>query len=54
MTWASGEHELRLQIVDQDGNIISTIPLPTYVLRPALQTPSIVLASEYTTYRDRR
>ena len=29
--WASGEHELRLQIVDQDGNIISTIPLPTYV-----------------------
>ena len=42
--WASGEHELRLQIVDQDGNIISTIPLPTYVLRPALQTPSIILA----------
>lgn len=42
--WAAGEHELRMQIVDQDGNIITTIPLPTYVLKPALQTPSIVLA----------
>ncbi len=42
--WASGEHELRMQIVDQDGNIITTIPLPTYVLKPALQTPSITLA----------
>ena len=42
--WASGEHELKLQLVDQDGNIITTIPLPTYVLRPALQTPSILLA----------
>ena len=42
--WASGEHELRMQIVDQDGNIITTIPLPTYVLKPALQTPSIMLA----------
>ena len=41
--WASGEHELRLQIVDQNGNIITTIPLPTYVLIPALQTPSIIL-----------
>ena len=42
--WAAGEHELRMQIVDQDGNIITTIQLPTYVLKPALQTPSIVLA----------
>ena len=42
--WDSGEHELKLQLVDQDGNIITTIPLPTYVLRPALQTPSILLA----------
>ena len=41
--WASGEHELRLQMVDQNGNIITTIPLPTYVLIPALQTPSIIL-----------
>ena len=30
--------KLRLQLVDQDGNIITTIPLPTYVLRPALQS----------------
>ena len=42
--WSRGEHELKLQSVDQDGNIISTIPLPTYVLRPALQTPSMLLA----------
>ena len=42
-SWASGEHELRLQIVDQDGNIITTLPLPTYVLKPALQTPTIQL-----------
>jgi len=42
--WASGEHELRLQIVDQDGIIISTLELPTYVLKPALKTPRIMLA----------
>ena len=42
--WASGEHQLKLQIVNQDGDIITTIPLPTYVLKPALQTPSILLA----------
>ena len=42
--WAAGEHELRLQVVDQDGNIITTVQLPTYVLKPALQTPSITLA----------
>ena len=42
--WASGEHELKLQIVDQDGIIITTLDLPTYVLKPALQTPRIILA----------
>ena len=42
--WASGEHELRLQIVDQDGIIISTLELPTYLLKPALKTPRIMLA----------
>ena len=42
--WATGEHELKLQIVDQDGNIITTLDLPTYVLKPALQTPRIILA----------
>lgn len=42
--WALGEHELSLQVVDQDGNIITTIQLPTYVLKPALSTPSILLA----------
>lgn len=42
--WALGEHELKLQIVDQDGDIITTLELPTYVLKPALQTPTILLA----------
>ena len=42
--WASGEHDLKLQLVDQDGNIITTLELPTYVLKPALQTPTILLA----------
>ncbi len=42
-SWASGEHELRLHVVDQNGNIITTLPLPTYVLKPALQTPTIQL-----------
>ncbi len=42
--WANGEHELSLQVVDQDGNIITTLELPTYVLKPALKTPNILLA----------
>ena len=46
--WASGEHELKLQIVDQDGIIITTLDLPTYVLKPALQTLSLIHISEPT------
>lgn len=41
--WAQGEHALRLEIVNQDGETITTIQLPTYVLRPALKTPQINL-----------
>ena len=41
--WAQGEHTLRLEIVNQDGETITTIPLPTYVLRPALKVPQITL-----------
>ncbi len=44
--WAQGEHTLRLEIVNQDGETIATIQLPTYVLRPALKTPQIVLDLE--------
>ena len=42
--WADGEHELSLQVVDQDGNVITTLELPTYVLKPALKIPSILLS----------
>lgn len=44
--WAQGEHALRLEIVNQDGETITTIQLPTYVLRPALKTPQITLDLE--------
>ncbi len=44
--WAQGEHALRLEIVNQDGETITTIQLPTYVLRPALKTPQIILDLE--------
>lgn len=44
--WAQGEHTLRLEIVNQNGEIIATIQLPTYVLRPALKTPQIILDLE--------
>jgi flagellar basal body-associated protein FliL len=44
--WAQGEHTLRLEIVNQNGETITTIQLPTYVLRPALKTPQITLELE--------
>ena len=44
--WAKGEHALRLELVNQDGETITTIQLPTYVLQPALKTPEITLDLE--------
>ena len=44
--WAQGEHTLRLEIVNQDGEKITTVQLPTYVLRPALKTPQLLLDIE--------
>ena len=44
--WAQGEHALRLEIVNQDGEKITAIQLPTYVLRPALKTPQLLLDIE--------
>ncbi|MEJ6562090.1 MAG: hypothetical protein QNL85_00075 [Euryarchaeota archaeon] len=41
--WAQGEHTLRLEVVNQEGETITTIQLPTYVLRPALKVPQITL-----------
>jgi len=41
--WAEGEHALRLEFINQDGDKITTIQLPTYVLKPALKTPQLML-----------
>tara|TARA_B100000900_G_scaffold74121_2_gene59068 strand:+ start:22671 stop:23990 length:1320 start_codon:yes stop_codon:yes gene_type:complete len=43
-SWAYGEHELELAIIDEAGEEITSIELPTYVLTPALKTPRIMLA----------
>ena len=42
-SWSEGEHSLRLDFIDKDGDKITSIALPTYVLKPALQTPQITL-----------
>jgi predicted component of type VI protein secretion system len=41
--WSQGEHSLRLEFVNQDGDRITSIQLPTYVLTPALKTPQLML-----------
>ena len=42
-SWSEGEHSLRLDFIDKDGDKITSVALPTYVLKPALQTPQITL-----------
>ena len=41
--WSEGEHALRLDFINQDGSKITTLQLPSYVLKPALKTPQIQL-----------
>lgn len=41
--WSEGEHALRLEFINQDGDKITSIQLPTYVLKPALKTPQLML-----------
>lgn len=43
-SWANGEHELSLAIIDEAGDEITTFELPTYLLKPALKTPRVMLA----------
>ena len=43
-SWAYGEHELELSIINEAGEEITSIELPTYILTPALKTPTIMLA----------
>jgi len=42
-SWSTGEHDLRLDFFDRDGDFIATYPLPTFLLRPALQVPHVHL-----------
>ncbi len=44
--WSEGEHSLRLEFINQDGNKITTLQLPNYVLTPALKTPQLMLDLE--------
>jgi hypothetical protein len=41
--WSKGEHRLRLDFFDEDGEFIASNPLPTFVLTPALRVPSVEL-----------
>jgi hypothetical protein len=41
--WSKGEHRLRLDFFDDDGEFIASNPLPTFVLTPALQVPLLQL-----------
>lgn len=41
--WSKGEHRLRLDFNDEDGEFIASIPLPTFVLMPALRVPTVQL-----------
>lgn len=53
--WASGEHELRLQIVDQDGNIISHHSSTNLCIKASITNSIDCSCFECpTTYRDRR
>ena len=44
--WSKGEHRLRLDFFDEDGEFIASNPLPTFVLTPALQVPMVQLNLE--------
>ena len=42
--WSKGEHDLRLDFLDANGEFIASYPLPTFMLTPALQVPRVQLA----------
>ena len=41
--WSKGEHVLRLDFFDENGDFIASNPLPTFMLTPALQVPRVTL-----------
>ena len=44
--WSRGEHRLRLDFFDDDGEFIASYPLPNFLLVPALQVPLVQLNLE--------
>ena len=42
-SWSAGEHDLRLDFFDRDGDFIATYPLPVFLLKPALEVPRVNL-----------
>ena len=42
--WSKGEHDLRLDFLDANGEFIASYPLPTFMLTPALQVPRVQLS----------
>ena len=41
--WSKGEHVLRLDFLDENGDFIAAYPLPTFMLTPALDVPRVSL-----------
>ena len=41
--WSKGEHVLRLDFFDENGDFIASYPLPTFMLTPALDVPRVAL-----------
>ena len=41
--WSKGDHSLRLDFLDDDGEFIASYPLPVFMLTPALQVPLVQL-----------
>ena len=41
--WSKGEHVLRLDFLDENGDFIASYPLPTFMLTPALNVPRVTL-----------
>ena len=41
--WSKGEHNLRLDFFDANGDFIASNPLPTFMLTPALRVPQLSL-----------
>ena len=41
--WSKGEHVLRLDFLDENGDFIASYPLPTFMLTPSLDVPRVAI-----------